>query len=197
MVENQKKRNNDMVIYKTTNLINGKIYVGKDALNRPSYLGSGFIFRRAISKYGRENFVKEIVEKCSTPEELNGREKHWIEFFRATDKNIGYNIMEGGHGGNCHNYRYGSDHPYFGKHRPTNIGVAVAKSNRQRPKVYGSANKSYKNIPPNVKDIILQLSQTMGRDKIYQSIIDMGLKPPARRTITRRLKEWKNEYAAS
>jgi len=44
-----------MIIYKTTNLINGKYYIGKDKYNNPSYLGSGFILYQAIKKYGKEN----------------------------------------------------------------------------------------------------------------------------------------------
>ena len=50
-----------MVIYKTTNLINGKIYIGQDSKNNPKYLGSGVIFLKAIKKYGKENFVKETL----------------------------------------------------------------------------------------------------------------------------------------
>lgn len=186
----QKKRNN-MVIYKTKNTINGKIYVGKDALNRSSYLGSGLIFRRAVSKYGKENFVKEIVEKCSTLEELNAREKYWIEFFGSTDKNIGYNIMEGGHGGNCHNYKRGPDHYLYGKPPSQKVRDAVALANTLRPKTFGEKNKTYKKVNNNIKQLIIQLSSIgFGRDKIYTKIKEAGFQPPARRTITRRLKEW-------
>ena len=48
-----------MIVYKTTNLINGKIYVGKYEGNRENYLGSGYILKKAIKKYGRENFKRE------------------------------------------------------------------------------------------------------------------------------------------
>ena len=53
-----------MVIYKTTNLLNGKIYIGKDKRNDRKYLGSGKILRQAVSKYGLRNFSKEILEEC-------------------------------------------------------------------------------------------------------------------------------------
>ena len=52
-----------MVIYKTTNLLNGKFYIGKDEKNNPEYLGSGKILKQSISKHGVEQFKKEILEK--------------------------------------------------------------------------------------------------------------------------------------
>jgi GIY-YIG catalytic domain/NUMOD3 motif len=87
-----------MIIYKTTNLINGKFYVGKDERNKSDYLGSGINLNRAIKKYGRENFIKETIEVCSTKEELIEREKYWIKETRAQE--LGYNIADGGWGGN-------------------------------------------------------------------------------------------------
>ena len=83
-----------MIIYKTTNLINGKFYVGQDSNNRPSYLGSGTALKYAIKKYGKENFKKEILEECSTLEQLNEREIFWIKELDAI--NSGYNIAAGG-----------------------------------------------------------------------------------------------------
>jgi group I intron endonuclease len=88
-----------MIIYKTTNLINGKIYIGKDTKNNPTYLGSGVLLKKAIDKYGKENFIKEIIEKCNEHDILNEREKYWINVFDSKNTLIGYNIAEGGHGG--------------------------------------------------------------------------------------------------
>jgi group I intron endonuclease len=87
-----------MIIYKTTNLINGKIYVGKDSNNNPKYLGSGKYLNNSIKKYGKENFVKEIICECFCKEELNKKEKYWIEFYDCKDPN-GYNLTDGGDGG--------------------------------------------------------------------------------------------------
>jgi group I intron endonuclease len=87
---------NCMIIYKTTNLINGKFYVGQDSKNNPEYYGSGTIFKLALKKYGKENFQKEIVEYCSTQEELNEREKYWIKETKAIE--LGYNLAQGGFG---------------------------------------------------------------------------------------------------
>lgn len=91
-----------MVIYKTVNISNGKIYIGKDEYNNPKYLGSGYILQKAIKKYGKDNFKKEIIEFCNSRDELNEREKFWIKTLNSTDDKIGYNIAEGGTGGNTY-----------------------------------------------------------------------------------------------
>lgn len=88
-----------MIIYKTTNLVNGKIYIGKDERNCPSYIGSGLLITRAINKHGKQNFKKEILEFCSNKCELNEREQYWIKEYNSTDNLIGYNITNGGDGG--------------------------------------------------------------------------------------------------
>ncbi len=85
-----------MIVYKTTNLINGKIYIGQDRNNNPSYLGSGKKLKRAITKYGRDNFVKETLETCTSEEELNDREVYWISTFNSQSRATGYNISAGG-----------------------------------------------------------------------------------------------------
>ena len=87
------------IIYKTKNLVNGKIYIGQDSYNNDKYLGSGLLLKRAISKYGKNNFKKEIIEYCDTQEELDEREKYWIKFYNSQDEKIGYNISPGGQGG--------------------------------------------------------------------------------------------------
>jgi len=123
-----------MIIYKTINLINGKIYVGQDSNNNPDYLGSGLLLEKAFEKYGKENFKKEILEECFSKEELNIREIFWIKELNSNNKDIGYNIAKGGLGGdtisnNLKNrefrkflsdrnkklYQDKSNHPMFGK----------------------------------------------------------------------------------
>jgi group I intron endonuclease len=86
------------VIYKTTCLITNEIYVGMDSKNDPNYLGSGLILESAIKKYGKSNFVKEILESCETRQQLSEREKYWIKEFNCIAPN-GYNISTGGTGG--------------------------------------------------------------------------------------------------
>jgi group I intron endonuclease len=87
---------NSMVIYKITNLVNNKIYIGQDSKNNPEYLGSGIIIKRAIKKYGKEFFNKDILEFCYSKEELDAKEKFWINKLNSIKK--GYNISAGGGG---------------------------------------------------------------------------------------------------
>lgn len=89
-----------MIVYKTTNLTNGKIYVGKDRYDNPAYLGSGKILKAAIARHGVDAFVKETLEDgFSTEEELDRAEQKWIRDLNAMDRGVGYNIAEGGTGG--------------------------------------------------------------------------------------------------
>ena len=64
-----------MQIYKITNLINGKIYIGQEFKNNPNYFGSGQVIKNAIKKYSIVNFKKEILQYCFSKEELNKCEK--------------------------------------------------------------------------------------------------------------------------
>lgn len=88
------------LIYKTTNLINQKIYIGAhstDVVN-DGYIGSGTNIRRAIKKYGTDSFRREILFIFETMEEMLSKEKELInsEFLKRFDV---YNIVEGGYGG--------------------------------------------------------------------------------------------------
>ena len=95
-----------MVIYKTTNIINNKIYIGQDKNNKPNYLGSGDLIKLSIQKYGKENFTKEILQICESQGELNYYEKHYISLYNSTDKTVGYNISFGGTNGTMFNRQH-------------------------------------------------------------------------------------------
>ncbi len=85
-----------MIVYKITNLINNKIYIGQDRKNNPLYYGSGKAIINAIKKYGKENFIKEILSICENEEDMNEKEMYWIETLNSRDRKIGYNISIGG-----------------------------------------------------------------------------------------------------
>lgn len=88
-----------MIIYITTNTINGRKYIGKDVANRKYYLGSGKALKLAISKYGKENFIKEILAEVSTQKELVEMEKYYIKYYNACESTLFYNIAQRGLGG--------------------------------------------------------------------------------------------------
>jgi hypothetical protein len=86
-----------MVIYEIKNKINNKIYIGKDTKNKDSYYGSGLLIKRAIEKYGKNNFTKKIIDTAKDYDELSKKEIYWIEKYKK-DHDL-YNITKGGDGG--------------------------------------------------------------------------------------------------
>lgn len=88
-------------IYITTNLINGKQYIGQHFGELDdSYLGSGSLLKKAIIKYGAQNFKKEILQICKDYNDVNLAERQWIERCNAVESNHFYNIAEGGFNSN-------------------------------------------------------------------------------------------------
>lgn len=90
-------------IYKTTNLLNGKIYIGQHKASTfdASYFGSGKIFNKVLKKHGKKNFICEILEWCETREIINDREIYYIDKYKAKDPEIGYNLADGGNYWSC------------------------------------------------------------------------------------------------
>ena len=86
-----------MVIYKITNLKNGNIYIGQDSKNRDDYLGSGIAINKAIKKYGKENFIKNILINCNSKDEMNKMEIFFISYFKSLNYKL-YNMTLGGDG---------------------------------------------------------------------------------------------------
>jgi len=86
-----------MYIYKTTNLITNKIYVGQTIFDNKNYFGSGVYLNNSIKKHGKKNFKKEILEYCKK-DKLNEREIFWISELDATNPKVGYNLNKGGGG---------------------------------------------------------------------------------------------------
>ena len=101
------------IIYKITNKVNGKIYIGltkqklqsrfrghlSDARKALKNDGRVCYFQNALLKYGKENFILEQIDQADTKEELCRKEEYWISYYNSTDRSIGYNVSEGGEGG--------------------------------------------------------------------------------------------------
>jgi hypothetical protein len=87
-------------LYRITNTINGKIYVGIHRTNNlnDGYMGSGTVLKRAQTKHGINNFKKEILDTFENPEDMYIAETKLVneEFVSRNDT---YNIKKGGHGG--------------------------------------------------------------------------------------------------
>lgn len=147
-------------IYKITNVLNGKIYVGKRTTDiiEDGYLGSGIKINNSIKKYGREYFKREILEFCETKEELNEREIFWIKELNSRDKNIGYNIAKGGDGGpytldgKAWNSGKKMSPEYCEKNRRGHIGKKASKETRAKM----SESQKGKIISEEHKDILRQ-----------------------------------------
>lgn len=92
-------------IYKTTNLINGKIYIGQKKATEflgNDYLGSGKYLKCAIIHYGKEAFNVELLDIANSKKELDELEKYYIKMFNSTNHDIGYNIANGALGGDTY-----------------------------------------------------------------------------------------------
>ena len=100
------------IIYKTTNLVNDKIYVGQHNTSADDgYLGSGSKLILAVKEFGKQNFVRETIEFC-TSANVDEKEVYWIDKLDATNPEIGYNLMKGG----CSfPIMFGEQNPMFGK----------------------------------------------------------------------------------
>lgn len=99
-----------MIIYKVTNKINGKIYIGQTVQSLNCRKSSHFSdsrngnkdampFHRALLKYGINNFKWEIIHRCKNKMELDFYEIYYIRELRASVSKFGYNVSIGGGNG--------------------------------------------------------------------------------------------------
>jgi group I intron endonuclease len=94
-------------IYKTTNLKNGKYYIGMHSTDNleDGYMGSGKRLRRSLKKYGKENFRFEILEFLNDRTSLKEREKELVNEEIIQDS-LCMNLMKGGEGGYVNEEHY-------------------------------------------------------------------------------------------
>lgn len=87
------------VVYKTTNNINNKVYIGVhgDYNGKYDYLGSGVALKSAIKKYGKENFSHSIIKMFDSAEKAFEYEKIIVDAEFVKDPNT-YNLACGGTG---------------------------------------------------------------------------------------------------
>lgn len=85
------------IVYKITNTVDGKYYIGVHTTDdiEDGYMGSGILIRQAIRKHGASNFRREILEICTTREHAFLRESFYASLEIVKDP-LCYNLMTGG-----------------------------------------------------------------------------------------------------
>lgn len=99
-----------LIIYKATNLVNNKIYIGQTSNTVEHRKGQHFrdarcakrpnvYFHEAINKYGEESFVFEQIDSADTQEDGDIKERYWIKYYNSNNSEHGYNMDSGGRSG--------------------------------------------------------------------------------------------------
>lgn len=150
-----------MIIYKITNKVNGKIYIGQTikTLNErfkghiiTAEKNRGFYVHHAIMKYGKENFMIEQIEKCISLKELGEREIYWIGKLDSTNKKIGYNITKGGEFGDTFTNNPNKE-VIREKHRINSTNPSKETREKMRKAKLGHKFNLGRKMPPNRKGI--------------------------------------------
>jgi len=133
------------IVYETRNIINNKIYVGvhKTENINDSYLGSGVILKKAIKKYGRDKFVRKLLNCFRTSDEAYKMEKHIVNgVFK--DRKDTYNVSIGGIGENyC---QIGENNGMFGKKHSKETIKKLSKLKIGKKRTDESKKKQSKSI---------------------------------------------------
>lgn len=137
-------------IYKYTNSINGKVYIGKTCRTlavRAGYKGKNYEkcphFWNAIKKYKWENFKPEILEEGLSSEEALYREVYWIRFYNSTDAHNGYNVtdkIQSEFNWDTRKSQASKDNPMKGKHHSAEV---KKKMSAHHADVKGKNNPNY------------------------------------------------------
>lgn len=131
-----------LCIYQTTNLVNGRFYIGKTHKNQANYntyLGSGIALKAAISKYGKHNFKREILFECEDENKCYAKEAELVNDSLINNVQC-YNMKLGGRGAAA-NHRLTEKHKNNisnalkgHKHSDKTIEkLRIAAKNRTRP----------------------------------------------------------------
>lgn len=128
-------------IYKTTNLLNNKIYVGQHRSTKFDtwYFGSGKILYKALKKYGKINFKVELLEWCASQELLNEVEIKWISTLNSANPDVGYNISLGGSAAKLPGVLNGM----YGKHHTKEVKERLRLLAKQNCNQFGRLNSDY------------------------------------------------------
>lgn len=139
-----------MIIYKATNKTNGMIYIGQTsrslkqrmaehlAFDRTSY------FDRSLKKYGIDAFTIEIIDVANSKEELDEKEKYYINFYKSKAPH-GYNLTDGGEG-QVGVRRFGKDNPNYGNHYSKEARLKISNTRKKYTKDKHPMSKKVLNL---------------------------------------------------
>lgn len=121
-------------VYMITNKLNGMKYIGKhktDNLN-DGYMGSGFRIKRAIAKYGIENFSKEFLFIFNSESEMELKEQELVDedWVKRSDS---YNIATGGQGGDILRRKNRKFEEIYGEAKADEIRAKVSNTIQSKP----------------------------------------------------------------
>lgn len=166
------------VVYQTTNLVNGKIYVGQHKTIKGSkdyYIGSSSLIRQAIKKYGHENFKCEILHEFDTREEAAEMEALIVneDFIARPDV---YNLMVGGNGPGGKGRKLSQEH--IDAIRASKLGVPRSEEMKRKM----SATRKLRKIPsPNKgKSLSNEHKAALRKAKIKPVKIDDKIYPSSK-----------------
>ena len=170
-------------IYKITNTINGKSYIGQTIQNvkerfyqhcatKCSKAVSNMAIHRAIKKYGKSNFTVEVIEEIDSAN-LNDSERYWIKYYNSY--NNGYNSTKGGQDGIklfknldtesiVREYKSGKSLREIG--RLFNVDKQTIKDLLVRNNINLRTTKTYRLSQKDREDIIKDLSLGLSRKEI-------------------------------
>lgn len=123
--------------YEVKNKLNNKIYYGVHSTTniRDGYLGSGVAIKKAIKKYGKENFSKTILKYFDSEEKMYEYERVVIDESVVNDLNT-YNVTLGGDGGFSHIDNRGEKNPMKSEETRKKVSVAESKTKQSNIEYY-------------------------------------------------------------
>lgn len=176
------------IIYKITNNINDKFYIGKHQTVdiNDDYMGSGKLISRAIKKRGKQNFHKEILFLFDNEKDMNSKEAELVTEDFCKD-NSNYNLCPGGHGGFGYINRLGINGTIEGRsrggtkstmHKKGPIGIlpeskkraAIAKSVQTKKEIYGDTRTLMARTAAASKEAMIKRKKTYADRQHAQGI---------------------------
>ena len=161
-------------IYKTTHKKSGRYYIGKHKTSNldDGYLGSGTVLQQAFKKYGKDEFVREILEVCESEEEMNLREAQIVDQLVVEDSNS-YNIKLGGQGGWDHCSKKGTklseDHKQklSVSHKGKQSGMTGKKHSEKTKTAVSNKLKGRKRSPESIRKMIETRARKRAENENY------------------------------